>query len=115
MQVADREERAGDGNRGQQTAAASGGTADSGSGSATGPPVLAISSSRARIAAINSCDGATPTTPAKVSSGTATPGSSADRANASWISHLTAYGSGKRSARKPKPGMTAVTPKSAGS
>ena len=65
------------------------------------------------IASISSCDGATPTTPAKGSPGTDTPGSSGDRARPPAISHFTRKGSAKRSARKPKPGMTAVTPKSA--
>ena len=48
-----------------------------------------------------------------MSAGTATPGSSSDRATSSAISHLTRNGSVKRSVRKPNPGMTAVTPKSA--
>ena len=64
--------------------AADGGTALSGDGSATGPPRVAqIRSSRARNRSSRSCDGATPTTPANISPGTATPGSSSERATPS--------------------------------
>ena len=93
--------------------AAERGRAVSGAGSATGPPRSRIRSSRRRSSSSLPRDGATPTTPAKVSAGTATPGSSPDRATSSSISHLTRNGSVKRSARKPNPGITAVTPKSA--
>ena len=99
----------------RRPSAASGGTAASGSGSATGWPRSRSCSSRVRNASIRSCDGATPTTPANISSGTVTPGSSSDQAMPSAMSHLTTYGSVNRSARKPNPGITAVTPKSADS
>ena len=81
-------------------------------GSATGPPRSAIRSSRRRRLE-TLCEGATPTTPANISSGTATPGTPAERAKPPAISQVTRYGSVKTSARKPKPGITAVTPKAA--
>jgi hypothetical protein len=64
---------------------------------------------------MRSRDGATPITPANIASGTITPGSSVERATPFAISHLTRYGSGKKSARKPKPGMIGVLPKSGAS
>ena len=113
MEVADREQRAGHvdrhvqtaagdeladveiasglarGDRSQTRSAAERGTADSGIGSATGPPASLIRSSRTRSRVIRSIEGATPTTPANISAGTATPASSLDRATPSSISHLT--------------------------
>ena len=49
----------------------------------------AISCSRRRNSSISAGEGATPTTPANAASGTATPGSSSDRATVPAISHLT--------------------------
>ena len=91
--------------------AALGGNAVSGASSATGPPAARIRSSRSRCASISACDGATPITPAWTQAGTATPGSSSERANAPSSSQPTRNGSVKTSARKPKPGMTPFTPK----
>ncbi len=60
--------------------AAAAGTALLGHRSATGPPAARIRSSRARCRSISACEGATPITPAWTQAGTATPGSSGDRA-----------------------------------
>ena len=97
----------------RRPAFAAAGIAVSGMESATGAPASASACSRLAISSISSGDGATPTTPAKGSPATTTPGSCGERARPSAISQTTRKGSVKRSARKPKPGMTAVTPKSA--
>ena len=62
----------------------------------------------------NSFDGATPIDPMNEPSGMRTPGSSAELAQPSLIFHLTMYGSGNSSRRKPKPGIWIVKPKRAG-
>ena len=55
-------------------------------------------------------DGATPMTPMKAPAGIRTPGRSGDTAAAPSIVHLTRKGVGKKSRRKPKPGMIVVNP-----